>query len=132
MHESRYDLSRDGMRDGLGVAALVMGAVALTMVITFLTYPLGGLVALVAVVVGILGMRRAARGIASNRGQALAGVICGVLALALAVTFTVRIGTFAIEHQADLMQLSLCTSTADSDVAQLECLAEVVDRLQER
>jgi hypothetical protein len=37
------------------------------------------------VVLGVLGMRRAAEGRASNRGMALAGVICGAVGVVIGI-----------------------------------------------
>ena len=64
----------------LGTAALVIGVVALALVVLILFAPLGAFLGLVALVLGIVGMVRANRGQADNRGQAVAGLVTGALA----------------------------------------------------
>lgn len=46
---------------------------------------LGPLAAVVAIVLGSVGMRRASRGLATNRGAAIAGLVCGIVGLVQAV-----------------------------------------------
>jgi hypothetical protein len=70
-------------RNGFGVTALVLGIVGAVLAIAcfgaFLGLPLG----IAALVFGIIGLRSVRRGQATNRGQALAGVILGVVAVAV-------------------------------------------------
>jgi hypothetical protein len=60
-------------RNGMGVAALVLGIVG------FLIGP----ASILAIVFGRIGLNRAARGEATNRGVAQAGLVLGVVTLAL-------------------------------------------------
>ncbi|MEV5611650.1 DUF4190 domain-containing protein [Streptomyces sp. NPDC052225] len=80
-----------GPRNGFGVAALVLG---IATAVGFVLWPLAIVTGVLAVVLGVLGRRRAGRGAATNGGQALAGFICGLggllLALLLAVVFVAR------------------------------------------
>jgi len=64
-------------RNGMGTAALVVGVVALVLVVLILFAPLGAFLGLVALVLGIVGLVRANRGQADNRGQAVAGLVTG-------------------------------------------------------
>jgi hypothetical protein len=65
-------------RNGLGVAALVLGILALLTSITLV----GGIVlGLVAVVLGVLGRGRVQRREADNGGVATAGIVLGVLGI---------------------------------------------------
>jgi hypothetical protein len=67
----------------MGLLSLILGIISI--------FPgvccafLGVLVGIAAVVLGILGMRKATAGQASNRGQALAGLICGSIGLVLSI-----------------------------------------------
>lgn len=45
----------------------------------------GAATGITGVVLGILGMRKVTEGTATNRGMALAGIICGAIATVLAV-----------------------------------------------
>lgn len=70
--------SKSPSRNGPGSAALVLGLVAVVFAVVpvigdFVTIPS----AVLAVVLGIVGLFRVENGIATNRGAALAGVILG-------------------------------------------------------
>lgn len=65
-------------RNGMGIAALVLGVLALLGSIA--VFP-GLLLGVLAVVFGVIGRRRAKRGEATNGGLAIAGAVLGVLAL---------------------------------------------------
>lgn len=73
-------------RNGLGVAALVLGILA---IVTCFTAVGGVLLGVLAVIFGVVGVRRAGRGAATNRGVALAGTITGALGLILGAVFVV-------------------------------------------
>jgi Domain of unknown function (DUF4190) len=66
--------------------------VALVLVVLILFSPLGALLGLVAVILGILGIVRVNRVQADNRGQAVAGLVTGALALVAGLFFAVGIG----------------------------------------
>jgi hypothetical protein len=75
-------------RNGLGVAALVVGIVALLSVCLGIVPFLGVLTAVIAIagiVLGVLGRKRAKRGEATNGGAALAGLVLSVIALLLGI-----------------------------------------------
>lgn len=67
--------------NGLGTAAMVLGILAVCL---FCVYGIPSLIlGVLALIFGILGRKRVARGEADNGGQALAGVILGSIGLAL-------------------------------------------------
>ncbi|MGN9802411.1 DUF4190 domain-containing protein [Micromonospora sp. L32] len=68
-----------GQQNTLGLVSMILGIVSIPMVCCYLGIPLG----IAAVVTGWLGRQKAAQGLASNGGQALAGLICGGIGLAL-------------------------------------------------
>lgn len=118
-------------RNGIGVAALVFGVVSLVLAVLVLFFPIAAVVGLIAIILGIIGMRRASRGEATNRGQALTGLITGLLALAIAVFLTVRIGVFLTEHQDDFRRFGSCVTSSTDRQEFRRCarsLGEGVDR----
>jgi uncharacterized membrane protein HdeD (DUF308 family) len=120
------------LRNGVGVAALVCGIVSLVLALLILFFPIAALLGLVAIILGIVGLSRASRGEASNRGQALAGLITGLLGLALAVFFTISIGFFFAEHQNDFRQFGNCMLNADTESQRRQCAESLGGRLDEQ
>jgi hypothetical protein len=68
-------------QNGVGLAAMIVGIASFV-----LFAPLSSIV---AVSLGVVGLGKARKGTATNRGQALAGVICGAISLVLGVVFIV-------------------------------------------
>ena len=120
-----------GRRNGIGVAALVIGVVSLVLALLIIYFPLAGLLGLIAIILGIVGMSRASRGEADNRGQAIAGLVTGLLGLLLAVFFTIGIGGFFASHQNDFRQFGTCLTSADTDQQRTQCGRELNQQLDE-
>ena len=114
-----------GRRNGMGTAALVLGVVALVLVILLLFSPLGAFLGLLAVLFGILGLIRANRGEADNRGQAVAGLITGALALLFGILFTVSVGTWFATHVNDFRRFGNCMDKAVGQAAHEECARQL-------
>jgi membrane-bound ClpP family serine protease len=119
-----------GRRNGIGVAALVFGVVALVLVILLLFSPLGALLGLVAVLLGIIGLVRANRGEADNRGQAVAGLVTGGLALLLGIFFTISVGTWFATHVNDFRRFGNCMDQANTPAAREQCGRQLSTDLQ--
>lgn len=73
------------MRNGLGIAALCCGLIGILFGFIPLLFPVAGILAILSIVFGSVGVRRISRGEASNKGVAIAGLIAGVVSLALAI-----------------------------------------------
>jgi hypothetical protein len=117
-------------RNGMGTAALVIGVVALTLVLLLLFAPLGALLGLVAVLLGILGLLRVNRGQADNRGQAVAGLVTGGIALLVGVFLTLSIGTWFATHVNDFNNFGRCMDGAVGAAAREECARELSRELE--
>ncbi|MFB7591524.1 DUF4190 domain-containing protein [Streptomyces sp. NPDC056169] len=70
--------------NGMGTTAMVLGIVA---VAGFCLYGLGVILGILALIFGIIGMKKAGRGEATNRGMALAGVILGSIGIVVSAVF---------------------------------------------
>ncbi|MDQ4118844.1 MAG: DUF4190 domain-containing protein, partial [Actinomycetota bacterium] len=79
-------------RNGLGVAALILGVIA----ILTCWIVIGGVFGLLAIVLGVLGAGRARRGRATNRGVSIAGVVTGAIGLVLSIVIVVTAGTLFV------------------------------------
>jgi uncharacterized membrane protein HdeD (DUF308 family) len=120
-----------GRNNGIGVAALVFGVVSLVLALLVIYFPIAGLAGLIAAVLGVIGMGRANRGEADNRGQALAGLITGLLGLAIAIVLTVQIGAFFSQHQQDFRKLGSCLTGADTNDQRAECVTTFSDAIDD-
>ena len=117
-------------RNGAGTAALVIGVNALVLALLIIFIPIAAILAIIAVILGGIGMKRATRGEADNRGHAVAGLVTGLIALAFAVFMGIRIGTFINDHQGDFRRFWTCITSAPSDAEQNACgraLARALD-----
>ncbi|PCG86175.1 hypothetical protein CIB93_10625 [Streptomyces sp. WZ.A104] len=66
--------------NGLGTAAMVLGIVS---VVGFCLYGINIILGILALIFGIIGLGRAKRGEATNRGMAIAGIILGSIGMVL-------------------------------------------------
>jgi hypothetical protein len=110
-------------RNGLGVAALVIGVASLVAAISFILFPLALIAALAGLVIGIVALTRRAQTRAANQGQAIAGVVCNVLALALAITFSVQFGTWAARNSAVFTRFDNCLIQSGNRTEVSQCIA---------
>ena len=103
-------------RNGLGVAALVLGVLA---VLTCFTVVVGFVLGLLAIVFGVIGRGRAKRGEADNGGVATAGLVLGAIGLVLSIAIGVALGS-AVGNLIDSpegKQLQDCLAQAGGDQA---------------
>jgi membrane-bound ClpP family serine protease len=114
-----------GRRNGMGTTALVLGVVALVLVVLLLFSPLGAFLGLLAVLFGILGIVRANRGEADNRGQAVAGLVTGAIALLLGIVFTISVGTWFATHVNDFNRFGRCMDRAVGSAAREQCARQL-------
>jgi len=114
----------------MGTTALVVGVVALVLVLLLLFSPLGALLGLLAVLFGILGLIRANRGEADNRGQAVAGLVTGGLALLFGILFTISVGTWFATHVNDFRRFGDCMDQANSATAREQCGRQLSNDLE--
>ncbi|HEV3398463.1 MAG TPA: DUF4190 domain-containing protein [Actinomycetes bacterium] len=117
-------------RNGMGTTALVLGVVALTLVLLLLFSPLGAFLGLVAVLFGILGLMRANRGEADNRGQAVAGLVTGGIALLVGIFLTISVGTWFATHVNDFNNFGRCMDGAVGQAAREECARQLSRELE--
>lgn len=83
-----------GENNTFGLLAMIFGILAIPLALCQFPmgfgFPLAAAFGVAGVVLGILGIRRADRGLANNRGMAIAGVVCGTIGPVLQITlFTV-------------------------------------------
>lgn len=70
--------------NGMGTASMVLGIIA---VAGFCLWGFGALLGILALVFGIIGLKKAGRGEATNRGMAIAGVVLGGVGILIGAAF---------------------------------------------
>src|SRR5215831_11659860 len=108
-------------RNGLGVAALVIGVASLVAVISFVMFPLALVSAIVGLILGIIALGRANNRGATNTGQAIAGVVCCALALVIVIVYSVRVGTWAASNSDVFARFDKCIAQAGNRVDVSTC-----------
>ncbi len=116
--------------NGLGVAALVLGVASLVAAVSFILFYLGLLGGLIAAVLGGIAVTRGRAKGATNPGQATAGILCGVLALAIAIVFAVRFGTFVARNTNVFTTFDNCIAKAGNRSAVSSCIARLANDIQ--
>jgi hypothetical protein len=110
-------------RNGLGVAALVLGVASLVAAVSFVLFPLALPGGLLAAILGSIAVSRGRTSGATNNGQAIAGIVCGILALVVAVVFAVRFGTFIANNTSVFTSFDNCIAKAGDRSAVANCIA---------
>ncbi len=99
---------------GMATAALVLGILAL---LTSWTVFGGVILGLLAVILGFLAVRKASRGLATGRGRAIAGIVLGLLSIAIAVAL-IAIGV-SILNSEEAQNLQDCLRDAGSNQSEI-------------
>jgi hypothetical protein len=108
---------------------LVVGVASLVAAISFVLFPVALVGGIVGAILGIIALARR-RGEGGN-GPAVAGLICSLLALALAITWTVRVGTWARHNRRPLTTLSKCLAKANQDPAVRACFVQFANQVRD-
>ena len=112
-------------RNGMGTAALILGILGLVLVVLILFAPLGAFLGLLAVIFGIVGMVRASRGEADNRGQAIAGLATGAVALVIGLILAIGIGTFFAANVNEFRRFGRCMQNAGGQAERDACARQL-------
>src|SRR5919198_247663 len=121
--EPPYPPSSARPRNGLGIAALVIGVASLVAAVSFTLFPLAVVFGLVGLIIGLIALAGGrARG-ATNPGQATTGVICSVLALLIAGYLSVHVGTWAARNTGAFTRFDKCIAQAGNRTEVSNCIA---------
>jgi len=114
-------------RNGMGIAALVLGLIALA---SFWTIIGGVVLGLLAIVFGIVGYRRKKRGEATNGAMSLIGAITGALALVISSVLIAAGVSFLNSEEFDTFEE--CVKQADSASERQQCENDFRDDLEQQ
>jgi Domain of unknown function (DUF4190) len=112
------------------VAALVLGVASLVAAVSFVLFPLALLGGLVAAILGVIALARGRERGTANPGQAGAGLVCGVLALAVAILFSVRVGTFVARNTSVFTTFDNCIAKANNRSEVSNCIAHLANSIR--
>ncbi|MFF0145676.1 hypothetical protein ATK36_1196 [Amycolatopsis sulphurea] len=117
-------------RNGFGVTALVLGILALVLCWTVW----GGIVlGVLALIFGILGIKRANRGEATNKGMSISGVVTGSIGLVIGVLLAVLVGSIFAKFGNQLTNLQDCLNQANGERTKIEqCQQQFTDDVRGR
>jgi hypothetical protein len=111
-------------KNGLGIAALVVGVASLVAALSFVLLPVGLVGSLVAICLGAAALVRGRSGGTANPGQATAGLVCGILGLAVGIIFAVRLGTFVASNTDVFTRFDNCLARASGRSQVADCIAQ--------
>jgi hypothetical protein len=117
-------------RNGLGTAALVVGVASLVAALSFVLLPIGLVGSLVAICLGVAALVRGRSGGTANPGQATAGLVCGILGLAVGILFAVRLGTFVASNTDVFTRFDNCLAKASGRSQVADCIAQFARRIR--
>ncbi len=117
-------------RNGLGVAALVIGVASLVAGISFVLFPLALVGGLAGLILGIIALSRGKTRGATNSGQAIAGVVCSALALVVAISLSVRVGTWAARNTNVFARFDKCVAQAANRADVSTCIARFANEVR--
>jgi hypothetical protein len=118
-------------RNGIGTAALVVGVVALVLAVLLIFFPIAFVLGILAIIFGAVGMRRATRGEANNRGHAVAGLICGAIAVVVSIYLGVRLSTFVVDNADNFRQFWSCITNAPTEAEQDDCVVDLARQIEQ-
>ena len=111
-------------RYGMGIAALVVGVASLVAALSFVLLPIGLVGSLVAICLGAAALVRGRSGGTANPGQATAGLVCGILGLAVGIIFAVRLGSFVASNTDVFTRFDNCLARASGRSQVADCIAQ--------
>jgi hypothetical protein len=125
---SGYSTAPARPRNGFGIAALVLGLLALLLCWTIV----GGIVfGILAVIFGLLGGARAKRGEATNGGVSVAGTVLGIIGLLLTIGL-VALGVSLLNSPAG-QNYQQCLQQSGRDPAKMQqCFSEFGNQVGRR
>ena len=80
-------------QNGKGIAALVLGILGLILTLCFSPFII---LSVLAIIFGALGIRDAKAGNATNRGMSIAGLVMGLVAIAVFVALALVVGSLFV------------------------------------
>lgn len=109
-------------KGGAASAALVLGIASIPTAVALA--PLGLLLGLVAVALGLIGRSRFRRGVATNGGAAFAGTLTGAVGTVLAIVYLALVASFVYHHRSSIASFDRCLRRSTTAAQVTACRQE--------
>jgi hypothetical protein len=117
-------------RNGFGITALVLGILAIVLSWSAVG---GVLFGVLAIIFAILGMRRAGRGEATNRGMSISGLVTGIIGLIIGIIVAVALGSFISIFGGSFSNFTDCVNQAHNDQVKIQqCENQFQQQIQQK
>jgi len=103
--------------NGLAVASLVLGIIG---VVSFFFF-VGGMIGIVALVLGIVAIQRARKGQAGGKNMAIAGTILGGTAIVITTIYAIALGAFFVKFGSQFRNYQDCLRNATTSQEVRDC-----------
>jgi hypothetical protein len=110
-------------RRALAAAALVIGVASLVAAVSFVLLPFAVMGGILGVALGIFALAGGGPSGARRMGSPIAGITCSILALAIGIVLSVRIGTWAVRDVSALSRLDKCIAQAEDRSEASKCIS---------
>ncbi len=124
------DIPASAQRNLAGTLGLAFGL--LSLVFMALVPPLGLLSGVAATCLALIGRARIRRGQASNRGQAMIGLVCGVIGLLASGALVIDEAVYLATHPALVHSISECGAHARTAKARSLCIQSLTKAVEGR
>ena len=115
-------------KNGLGIAALIAGILSLPAAFTIFG---GFILAVIAIVLGFIGYRRARTGEATNGGMAIGGIVLGVLGIILSAVL-IAVGVWGFNQFGGRDLVDCMQQAGGNQAAQQQCEEQFRGNLEDR
>lgn len=117
-------------RNGFGIAALVLGILAIVLSWS----AVGGILfGVLAIIFAILGMRRASRGVATNKGMSISGLVTGIVGLIIGIIVAIALGSFVSVFGGTVSNYTDCVKQANNDQVKIQqCENQFQQQIQQK
>ncbi|WP_018295672.1 hypothetical protein [Corynebacterium lubricantis] len=118
-------------KNNMALWAMILGIIALLLVVTIALFPVGSVLGIVAVVLGILGIRRGNRmvGPEKRKGMAITGLVTGILAIlaSIAIVLMVVAGLTLFEGSGALDCIVHLEGDNPNQAAYEQCVTDAIN-----
>ncbi|WIM66758.1 DUF4190 domain-containing protein [Corynebacterium breve] len=126
-NQGGYQAGQPVEKNNLALWSLILGIVGIVLVITIFLFPVGTLAAIIGLILGIMGIRRANKitGPVTRKGMAIGGVVTSIIALVMTVGLLfLGVGMMSFYQESGMKD---CEHLLDSPDEYEQCVQDVIE-----